>query len=109
MHRRSAAALLLVLASTAAAQGTEAVAALAEAIRAAVVQRAPRHDPPLHGLSLSMGIANADPRAGYDAHDLFARADAALYRAERAGRNRVTVAARAEATVDDMPATHRHL
>ena len=45
--------------------------------------------PPMPSLSLSVGVAVADLDKGYDAGHLFHRADTALYRAKRAGRNRV--------------------
>ena len=66
--------------------------ALAEAIRVAVEAEALRQTPSLEGLTLSMGLAQADPDSGYSADALFARADAALYEAKRQGRNRVVVA-----------------
>jgi diguanylate cyclase (GGDEF)-like protein len=90
-------------------QGAEAVACIAEAIRAGVERQAPQHTPPLTGLSLSMGIAQANRDAGYDADDLFARADAALYRAKREGRNRVVVATADMRIPEDALAAHRHL
>lgn len=40
-------------------------------------------------VTFSAGVAAADDRNGYDADEIVARADAALYRAKRAGRNRV--------------------
>jgi two-component system, cell cycle response regulator len=43
----------------------------------------PRH------VTFSAGVAAADERNGYDPEDVVGRADAALYRAKRAGRNRV--------------------
>jgi diguanylate cyclase (GGDEF)-like protein len=43
----------------------------------------PRH------VTFSAGVAAADDRNAYNADDIVARADAALYRAKRAGRNRV--------------------
>lgn len=82
-------------------------AALAEAIRAAVVERAPYNDPPLPGLSLSMGLAQADNESGYSAEALFERADAALYEAKQRGRNTVVVA---EGRMEAAPgAALRHL
>lgn len=63
--------------------------ALAERMRFDVVWRAPDHEPPMPGLSVSIGVAVADLERGYDAESLFRRADTALYRAKRAGRNRV--------------------
>jgi predicted signal transduction protein with EAL and GGDEF domain len=41
------------------------------------------------GLSISVGLAVADPTRGYDPESLFRRADTALYGAKRNGRNRV--------------------
>jgi diguanylate cyclase (GGDEF)-like protein len=83
--------------------------ALAESIRCAVETRAAGHQPSLPGLSLSMGVAQADRDSGYVAAELFARADAALYEAKRLGRNRVVVA---DADLPQVPAlehANRHL
>jgi PleD family two-component response regulator len=49
------------------------------------------------GLSLSIGIARANPESGYQIDALFHRADTALYAAKRGGRNRVVLAN------DDLP------
>ena len=63
-----------------------------EKIRAAVVERAKvQTAPPMPELSISMGIAHATPASGYEMESLFARADAALYAAKRAGRNQVVL------------------
>ena len=43
----------------------------------------PRH------VTFSAGVASADERNAYNADSVMGRADAALYRAKRAGRNRV--------------------
>lgn len=43
----------------------------------------------LRHVTLSGGVAAADERNGYDAENIVDRADKALYRAKRAGRNRV--------------------
>ena len=72
-------------------------AALADAIRRTVVAESVVCDPPLPGLSLSIGIARASPASGYHIDALFQRADIALYSAKRGGRNRVVVAS------DDLP------
>jgi diguanylate cyclase (GGDEF)-like protein/MYXO-CTERM domain-containing protein len=66
----------------------EQALALAEKIRSAAHLRAGTEDPRLAALSLSLGIAHADPGAGYSLELLFSRADAALYAAKRGGRNR---------------------
>lgn len=44
-------------------------------------------------VTFSAGVAAADDRNDYDAHDIVSRADQALYRAKRAGRNRVEMEA----------------
>jgi diguanylate cyclase (GGDEF)-like protein len=88
--------------------GTAQAVAMADALRAAVAARAPQAEPPIPGLTLSLGVAQADPQRGYDADDLFARADAALYAAKRRGRNRVV----ADASDEGLPlpdAVRRHL
>ena len=43
------------------------------------------------GVTVSVGVAGFIPDRGTDRHDLLHRADRALYRAKRAGRNRVEV------------------
>lgn len=68
-----------------------AAEALAEQIRFDVAWRAPEHQPPMPGLSISVGLAVADPDRGYEPESLFRRADTALYRAKRSGRNQVQV------------------
>lgn len=90
-------------------QPLESCAALANTIREAIVARAPTHEPPLPGLSLSMGIAQANPDTGYASDALFARADAALYAAKRAGRNQVVVADSALPPPPEAATANRHL
>ncbi|HLS82856.1 MAG TPA: GGDEF domain-containing protein [Steroidobacter sp.] len=66
-------------------------AALAEQIRAAVASgRIRRGDEQLGAVTLSIGVATA--RAGESLEHLIARADAAMYAAKAAGRNRVSFA-----------------
>ncbi len=72
-------------------------AQLADSIRRGVVEESVTCDPPLPGLSLSIGIARASPEAGYLVDALFHRADTALYSAKHGGRNRVVLAS------DDLP------
>lgn len=83
--------------------------ALAEQIRSAVETRAKTHSPPLPGLTLSMGLAQADVDSGYNAEALFARADAALYEAKRRGRNCVVVADASLHMPPSASSTQRHL
>ncbi|MGN6229215.1 MAG: GGDEF domain-containing protein [Dyella sp.] len=82
---------------------------LADTLRQAVAARAPIADPPIPGLTLSLGVAQADPERGYDIDDLFARADAALYVAKQRGRN-ACVAADDEVPMPvESAAVRRHL
>ncbi len=83
--------------------------ALADTLRVAVAARAPAAEPPVPGLTLSLGVAQADPDLGYGIDELFARADAALYVAKRRGRNHA-VAADQTMVAQAMPGTvRRHL
>lgn len=71
---------------------TEALA-LAERIRAAVVGRRLEHErSPFGRVSLSIGIATVTSTAAETLADAMLRADAALYRAKAAGRDRAVVA-----------------
>ena len=70
---------------------TAEVVALAESLREGVRLRA-AGDARMGALSLSIGIAIAEPDSGYATDSLFARADGALYDAKRAGRNRCVLA-----------------
>ena len=72
--------------------GIDAVRDLAERIRASVEQRSRAADSGLPALSISLGLAQAGPGAGYEEEALFKRADDALYRAKAEGRNRVVAA-----------------
>ena len=42
-------------------------------------------------VTMSFGVATLSPAGGFDEEELFARADAALYRAKSSGRDRVCV------------------
>ena len=92
-----------------AGQSLDATAEIATAIRAAVAERASLADPPLPGLSLSMGVAQANAENGYAAETLFERADAALYEAKQRGRNNVVVADENIEPVPDTVAVVRRL
>jgi len=46
----------------------------------------------MHDVSLSIGVALAPPGRPHTVENLFRRADAALYDAKRAGRDRVAAA-----------------
>lgn len=67
-----------------------AAGAAAERIRRAIVNLQIAHAPEIGGVAtVSIGVAGADPRSGQPSGSLFAAADAALYVAKKAGRNRV--------------------
>jgi diguanylate cyclase (GGDEF)-like protein len=68
-------------------------ALVAERLRAAVIDLGMPHEhAPLPVLSISIGAASMTPAAGEESDLLAARADRALYRAKREGRNRVASA-----------------
>lgn len=75
----------------------DAGAAIAERVRAAVDRCAAAHGLPQR-VTISLGVATAMPAAGGTIRDLTMAADAALYRAKMAGRNRCEIA-RSEARV----------
>ena len=74
-------------------RGVDAAGArrLAEALRQSVADTAIAHSqsPVADRVTISLGVASAKPQTGDDPQSLVARADAALYRAKAAGRNRV--------------------
>ncbi len=64
---------------------------VAERIRAGVEALDEPHEPAAHGrVTVSVGVAALVPGPGRSAEDLVASADAQLYRAKNAGRNRVS-------------------
>lgn len=76
----------------------EAATAIAERMRKSVeALRMPHGAVPLGVVTISGGVAAARPEMGANALDLVARADAALYEAKAAGRNRVVTASDADA------------
>lgn len=64
---------------------------IAETLRVVVLEGAIRHEhsPVAAVVTISLGVAVTQPQAGTDPQSLIERADAALYRAKLAGRNRV--------------------
>ena len=90
-------------------QSLAETAALAESIRAAVLREAALVQPPMTGLSLSLGIAQANPETGYLPDSLFQRADTALYTAKNSGRNRVVLADESLEPPPIVGAATRHL
>ncbi|WP_374661794.1 diguanylate cyclase domain-containing protein [Inhella sp.] len=63
----------------------------AEVLRRLLIERAlPHGDAPLGRLSVSIGVASLVPVPTLRPEELFSRADAALYRAKDAGRDRVS-------------------
>lgn len=81
------------LVGSAGSDGPEALR-LAEEIRISLARHVQEGRIQPSSLSLSLGVAVADPESGYDLEPLFNRADAALYSAKRAGRNRAVLAGR---------------
>ena len=63
----------------------EDAGSIAERIRHAIAES----DWKLRPLTVSVGVASMLPAPGFDRNLLMARADQALYRAKRSGRNRV--------------------
>ncbi|MDP4002470.1 diguanylate cyclase domain-containing protein [Methylobacterium sp. NEAU K] len=75
--------------------GLDAAAAssVAERVRRAVVNLRIAHAPEVGGVAtVSVGVASAEPCSGAAPDALFVAADAALYAAKKAGRNRVRAA-----------------
>lgn len=76
--------------------GRERAAAVAESIRQTIAGLRVPHEASEAGIvTVSVGVATAIPRADESAAGLAAAADAALYQAKHAGRNRVAVAGEA--------------
>ncbi|WP_238591781.1 sensor domain-containing diguanylate cyclase [Pseudomonas abietaniphila] len=69
---------------------------LAEQIRQAI-EALPPLNPGGHSITVSIGVACAQPRAGNRQTELFSEADQALYEAKRKGRNRVECGAQIHA------------
>jgi diguanylate cyclase (GGDEF)-like protein len=79
----------------------------AEQARAAIEQLALRHESaPAGVVTISAGVATAEPRHGGSPRELIARADRALYLAKDRGRNRVETVETVETdeTISDLPA-----
>ncbi|QGY03045.1 GGDEF domain-containing protein [Methylobacterium mesophilicum SR1.6/6] len=73
----------------------EAASAAAERLRRAIVNLQIGHAPEVGDVAtVSIGVASAEPDAGETPDTLFMAADAALYAAKKAGRNRVRAAPR---------------
>ena len=68
--------------------GREAIA-LAERIRSAISAEPVKHQPGEIPMTVSLGVTIGGDRTSEDAAALIAAADEALYRAKKAGRNRV--------------------
>jgi diguanylate cyclase (GGDEF)-like protein len=69
-----------------------AAAAAARAHQAVLALREPHAASPLHGVTVSLGVAALIPEDSIGAEQLIRTADAALYRAKQAGRNRLATA-----------------
>ncbi len=99
---------LIILPDTPAAGAQQVAEALRQGVTRLAIARAPGHDP----ITISVGVAEV-ARDDADAKAFLHRADEALYRAKRAGRNRVCLAntpaargiVRAFPAVEDMMST----
>ena len=72
--------------------GSQKALAVAERIRTAIARTLTPHEGTELSVTVSLGVAQLDPKRDFSVKSLMERADKALYRSKSDGRDRTTVA-----------------